>query len=203
MLRTLSRTRDLTLPYRLIAVAVCTLLTVVSARVSIPLEPVPFTLQPLMVLLSGLVLGARDGALSQLAYIGLIALNLPVDARMVGAAAFASPTGGFLIGFVAAAWTAGWLSERGAERWWVRWLAGVAALVVLYAFGAAWMLIKPEPFTVQTVWQSVIVPFIGFDLLKALIAAALTETGRRLLGERTGSRGAGGAVFVWRGVDAD
>jgi len=185
MLRTLSRTRDLTLPYRLIAVAVCTLLTVVSARVSIPLEPVPFTLQPLMVLLSGLVLGARDGALSQLAYIGLIALNLPVDARMVGAAAFASPTGGFLIGFVAAAWTAGWLSERGAERWWVRWLAGVAALVVLYAFGAAWMLIKPEPFTVQTVWQSVIVPFIGFDLLKALIAAALTETGRRLLGERT------------------
>jgi hypothetical protein len=47
------------------------------------------------------------------------------------------------------------------------------------------MLIKPEPFTVQTVWQSVIVPFIGFDLLKALIAAALTETGRRLLGERT------------------
>ncbi len=179
MLRTLPRTRDLSLAYRLIAVAIFALLTVLSARVSIPLVPVPFTLQPFIVMLAGLVLGARDGALSQLAYIGLIALNVPVDANALGAAAFAGGTGGFLIGFVAAAWTAGFLSERGSNRFWVRWLAGVVALIVLYAFGSAWLLIIGR--TPQIVIERVVLPLFGLDLIKAFIAAALTETGRRLL----------------------
>ncbi len=67
MLRTLSRTRDLSLSYRLAVIAVFTLLTIVSARITIEIGPVPFTLQPLAVLLAGLVLGARDGFASQAA----------------------------------------------------------------------------------------------------------------------------------------
>jgi biotin transport system substrate-specific component len=179
MLRTLSQTRDLSLIYRLVGIGVFTLLTVVSARVSIELVPVPFTLQPLAVLLSGLVLGARDGALSQIAYLALIAMNLPVDARSLGAAAFASPTGGFLIGFVAAAWTAGFLVERGANRLWQRWIAGVAGLVVLYVFGCVWLLVLGR--VPQEVIDNVIRPLFGLDLIKALIAAGVTEGARSVL----------------------
>ena len=80
MLTSLSRTSDLTLTQRLLAIAALTALTAIGARITIPLEPVPFTFQVLAVLLAGMLLGARDGALSQLAYVGLIALNLPLDA---------------------------------------------------------------------------------------------------------------------------
>ena len=63
MLRPLPQTRDFSLAYRLAAVVVFTLLTAVSARITIPVEPVPITLQVLIVVLSGLVLGARDGVI--------------------------------------------------------------------------------------------------------------------------------------------
>lgn len=179
MLRTLPRTQAFNLPARLVAVAVFTLLTVISARLRIELVPVPFTLQPLVVILAGLVLGARDGALSQLGYLGLIALNLPVDTNMVGAAAFAGSTAGFLIGFVPAAWTAGFLAQRGADKLWIRWLAGAAALVVLYTCGSAWLLVIGR--TPQIVLENVIRPLFGLDLIKAFIAAGMTETGRALL----------------------
>lgn len=179
MLRTLPITRDLSLIYRLAGIAAFTLLTVLSAQARLEMLPVPFTLQPLAVLLSGLVLGARDGALSQLAYLALIALNLPVDTRMLGAAAFASPTGGFLIGFVASAWTAGFLAQRGENRLWQRWIAGAVALVVMYAFGCAWLLVIGR--TPQIVIDNVVRPLFGLDLIKAFIAAALTEGARAIL----------------------
>ena len=73
MLYSLSPRRDLTLTQRLLAIAALTALTAIGARITIPLEPVPFTFQVLAVLLAGMLLGARDGALSQLAYVGLIA----------------------------------------------------------------------------------------------------------------------------------
>lgn len=179
MLRTLPVTQRYTFPARLAAVAIFTLLTVLSARVQFEMLPVPFTLQPLVVLFAGLVLGARDGALSQIAYLSLIAMNFPVDARGLGAAAFASPTAGFLIGFVAAAWTAGFLAQRGADKLWVRWFAGVAALIVLYVFGSAWLLVIGR--TPQIILENVILPLFGLDLLKALIAAGLAESGRALI----------------------
>ncbi|MDX2161836.1 MAG: biotin transporter BioY [bacterium] len=179
MLRTLPATRDFSALQRLAAVAFFALLTVLSARVRIDFYPVPFTLQPLVVLFSGLVLGARDGALSQLAYITLIAFNLPVDTNYLGAAAFASGTGGFLVGFVPAAWTAGFLAQRGADKLWMRWLAGVAGLVVLYGFGCAWLLIIGR--TPQIIVENVIRPLFALDLIKAFIAAGLTESGRALL----------------------
>ncbi len=179
MLRTLERTQQWGWVHRLTGIATFTLLTVFSARISIEMLPVPFTLQPLAVLLSGLVLGARDGALSQVAYLALIAAGLPVDARGLGAAAFASPTAGFLIGFVASAWTAGFIVERSANRLWQRWIAGALALVVMYLFGCVWLLVIGR--TPDVVYENVIRPLFGLDLVKAFIAAALTEGARTLL----------------------
>ena len=184
MLRTLPQTRDAGLAYRLASIGAFTLLTILSARISIPMQPVPFTLQNLAVLLAGLILGARDGALSQIAYLVLIAVGLPVDAKGVGAAALLGPTAGYLFGFVGAAFVAGLLVERGATRLWQRWLAGIAGTLVIYLCGLL-VLKAVTGLTWDTAWTAGVAPFIVLDLLKAVIAAALSEGGRALLMRRT------------------
>lgn len=181
MLRTLPRTRAMTLPARLVGMLAFTVLTAISARISIEFGgPVPFTLQVLVVLLSGLTLGWRDGALSQAAYVGAIALNMPIDARMLGAAAFAGPTAGFLVGFIPAAALTGFLAELGGSRFIVRWAAGLAGVAVIYTLGLGWFSIT-RPMGVAEAWPLVVAPFIGLDITKALIAAGMTETARAFL----------------------
>ncbi|HYO87009.1 MAG TPA: biotin transporter BioY [Candidatus Limnocylindrales bacterium] len=165
---------------RLAGITIFTLATIVAARLVIPMEPVPFTLQPLAVLLAGMVLGARDGALSQLAYVALIAIGLPFDANMRGQAALFGPTGGYLIGFIAAAFVTGLLVERAGGRLWQRWLAGAAGIAVIYAFGVP-VLALTRGLTLETAFAAGAAPFLAPDLVKALLAAALTEGSRALL----------------------
>jgi biotin transport system substrate-specific component len=180
MLRTLPQTRDQSWVYRLVGIAFFTVLTIIAARVSILLDPVPFTLQPLAVVLSGMVLGWRDGLLSQALYVALIAAGLPLDAKGVGSAALVGPTAGFLIGFMAAAGVSGWLVERGGKRVWQRWLAGVIGIIVIYLYGTV-VLKSVTGMDWTKAWTVGVAPFIVPDVVKALIAAALTEGGRRLL----------------------
>lgn len=183
MLRAFPQPRDAQVGYRLACIGVFTLLTVVAARISIPMQPVPFTLQPLAVLLAGMILGKRDGALSQLSYLTLIALNLPVDANAQGAAALFGATAGYLFGFLAAAFVTGWLLERGTTRPGQRWLAGIAGIAVMYAIGLLMLKLKTGMGWDAT-WAAGAAPFLIPDLLKAIIAAALTEGGRALLQRR-------------------
>lgn len=186
MLRTLPRTRDAHLTYRLASIALFTLLTVIAARISIPMQPVPFTLQPLAVLFAGLVLGGRDGGISQLLYLALIALNLPVDANRLGAAALLGPTAGYLLGFAAAAFIVGWLVERAAKMlpegvsMRVAVGAAVTGVLVIYTIGAL-VLAARTGMGVEAVISAGVTPFIVPDLAKALIAAGLAQGGRKLL----------------------
>lgn len=180
MLHALPRRSELTLTQRLLAIAALTALTAIAARISIPLEPVPFTFQVLAVLLAGMLLGARDGALSQLAYVGLIALNLPLDARALGAAALVGPTVGYLYGFIPMALVTGWLVERFAADAWQRWLAGAMGVVVLYVCGVAGLMLSTG-MDLEAAWAAGVAPFIVFDLVKAALAASLLYAGRRLL----------------------
>ncbi len=163
---------------RFAGVAVFVLLMALSARVSIPLEPVPFTLQVLVVLLSGFVLGWREAAAAQAAYVGLIALGLPLDARMLGSAALFGPTGGFLIGFIPAAALTSLLAQPAVARSvWLRWLAGLAGVAVIYTFGAAHLMLYTG-MSLQRALEVGVQPFIALDAIKAIIAAGLTETWR-------------------------
>lgn len=171
-----------TLPQRLAWVLAFIVLTALSARVSIPLEPVPFTLQVLVVLLSGLVLGARDGALSQLGYVGLIGLGLPLDARGLGGAALFGPTGGFLMGFIAGAGLVGWLAERGAQRLAWRWLAGLVGVALIYLLGVL-HLAAYAGLALGRAWELGAQPFVLLDVVKALLAAGLAETLRAVLSQ--------------------
>ena len=169
MLRTLPQTRATSQTYRLVGVLIMTLVTIVAARVSIPMEPVPFTLQPLAMLLAGMVLGSRDGA-----------LNLPFDANMRGQAALFGPTGGYLLGFIVGAFVSGWLVERGAQRLIWRWLAGAAGIAALYLCGLP-VLMLTRGLDLPTAWAAGAAPFLIPDLVKAVIAAAMTEAGRAAL----------------------
>jgi len=92
------------------------ILTAVSAQVSIPIKPVPFTLQTMIVLLAGAFLGARNGAYSQVIYIILGAIGLPVFAQTadgtIGLARLLGSTGGYLFAFPVAAYLVGYLTEK-------------------------------------------------------------------------------------------
>ncbi|HKB86301.1 MAG TPA: biotin transporter BioY [Ignavibacteriaceae bacterium] len=93
-----------------------TLLTAVAAQISIPVKPVPFTLQTLMVGLSGAFLGAKKGAYTQLLYLSLGVIGLPVFAPTAdgfyGFASLFGPTGGYLLAFPLAAFAAGYIVEK-------------------------------------------------------------------------------------------
>jgi biotin transport system substrate-specific component len=124
-------------------VAGFSLVIALSAQVAIPLPftPVPVTLQTLAVLMAGCLLGRGRGALAVLAYIGEGAAGLPVfSGGRAGVAHLLGPTGGYLLGFLAAAYIVGLLAERGALRSWPgTLLALVLGNVILYITGLLWL----------------------------------------------------------------
>ncbi|WP_448594414.1 biotin transporter BioY [Thermoflexus hugenholtzii] len=151
------------------------LLTALMARVEIPLPftPVPITGQTFAVLLVGAALGSRRGALSMAVYLLEGALGLPVFAGgAAGLARLRGPTGGYLIGFIAAAFVTGWLAERGWDRRPATTaLAMLAGNAVIYLFGLPWLawfvggLLGPKGALALG-----LLPFVPGDLLKLLLA---------------------------------
>ena len=171
--------RSLPAPARAaLLVVVGTLLLAVSAKVQVPFWPVPMTMQTLAVLLVGVAYGSRLGTATVLAYLAEGLAGLPVFAgSAAGAAYLAGPTGGYLVGFVAAAALAGALAERG----WARIPVRAAALfvlghAVLFVPGVLWL-------ATLTGWDRAValglVPFLAGTAVKSLLGAALTVAGRR------------------------
>jgi biotin transport system substrate-specific component len=151
------------------------------AQIEIPLQPVPITGQTFGVLLLGALLGSRRGALTVAGYVAAGVAGLPVFAGGAsGITRFFGPTGGYLLGFIAAAWVVGWLSERGWDR---RLLTAAAAMLIgtgaIYLFGLTWL-----SFFVG--WGRVVAlglaPFVVGDLLKLALAALALPGGWALLG---------------------
>ena len=161
--------------------------TTVCAQVTIRVWPVPVTLQVAGVILSGLALGSRWGAISQIQYVVAGALGAPVFAGWTGGpAALAGPIGGYIFGFVLGAYVAGWIYERLQNRTKLASLiAGAGGIAGVYALGAPWLAIwlgrtgaRPWNNCILGAWQMGIAPFIGIDLLKAAAASALADGGR-------------------------
>ncbi|HEU5394900.1 MAG TPA: biotin transporter BioY, partial [Candidatus Methylomirabilis sp.] len=158
------------------------LLTALCAQIVIPLIPVPITGQTFAVLLIGAALGARRGAAAIGLYVVEGLVGLPVFAGGgAGLARLQGPTGGYLLGFIAAAYLTGTLAERGWDRS-VRFAAAAMAAgnVVIYLFGVPWLALFlgwPKAVTAG------LLPFIPGDLLK-LAAAALALPGAWVLVRR-------------------
>ena len=102
--------------YELFLILSFSLITAIGAQITIPVKPVPFTLQTMMVVLSGAFLGAKKGAYSQLVYLFLGCIGLPVFAQIpdssIGFARLFGPTGGYLLAFPIGAFLTGFLAKR-------------------------------------------------------------------------------------------
>jgi len=152
--------------------ALFTAILSVTAFVAMPVGSVPFTLQVYVVLLAGMVLGPRLGVLSVLAYL-ILGLLAPVYAGgTAGLGVLFGPTGGYLFGFIGAAFVAGLIAKRGERTTLKLLVAGLAGLVPIYALGATWLAGQLH-LTPGTAVLTGIAPFVWLDVLKA-VAAALT-----------------------------
>src|SRR5438874_9271573 len=149
-----------------------------ASQVAIPLPftPVPITLQPLVVVLAGLMLGPVAGAASMLLYLAAGAAGLPVFAPIgaPGIARFLGPTGGYLIAYPAAAFVAGVLARREASLL-GRWLAATAGVAVILIRGVAELAILNLSLTRALAIG--LTPFALLDVVKAFVAALIA--GRR------------------------
>jgi biotin transport system substrate-specific component len=168
-----------------ILVALGTALLTLSAKINLPLPYVPMTLQTLVVLVIGAAYGWRLGVVTVIAYLAEGAIGLPVFAGPVGGLApFMGPTGGYLVGFVAAAFIAGWLSERGWDRSVpLLFVAMGLGHIVILAAGFAWLAfgIKLGP---EKAWLVGIAPFVAASVIKNALGAAAVPAIRRMLDRR-------------------
>ena len=150
--------------------------------------PIPVTGQTFAVLMIGALLGARRASVSVLAYIVEGASGLPVFAHgRSGFTVLLGPTGGYLVGFVVAAYIVGLLAERGWDRRiGTTILAMIFGNLVIYAFGLLWLgcmiLLMKLPVGSGKVLVEGLYVFIPGDLLKIVLAAILLPSGWKLLG---------------------
>ena len=171
--------------YDAAAVAGGSLLIAACAQVAawLPLSPVPVTAQTFGVLVVGMLLGSRRGAMAAALYLLEGACGLPVFAGGAGGIAWlAGPTGGYLVGFVAAAWLTGRLAERG----WDRRAASTAAAMALgdaalLLPGAVWLSAFVGPGAALYGGLAVFLPGEAF---KIALAAAVMPAAWRLLPAR-------------------
>jgi len=141
-----------------------------GAFVAIPLGPVPFTLQVLVVLLAGLVLGPRGGALAVGAYL-VLGLVAPVYAGGTsGLGALLGPTGGYLWGFLLGAVTAGAVARHTGSGLLGLTAAALAGLVPIYLLGMAWLAFQLQLGAGAAIAAGGL-PFVAADLVKAGAAA--------------------------------
>jgi biotin transport system substrate-specific component len=188
LLQTVAARAELSRAFNGAAVLFVTVLTIAAAQVSIPLPftPVPFTLQPMIVLLGGAALGSRLGMSSQILYLALGLAGLPVFAASPvlpqGFARLLGPTGGYLMSYPLAAFVTGYLAERRFDRRYATSVLAMAAgLAIIFACGVAWMAIG----TPHVGWSAAVagglVPFIPADLFKIVASATVLPMAWRFL----------------------
>lgn len=176
---------------RLALVAAGSLLLWASAKLQVPFYPVPITLQTLVVLGLGMAVGRRLAAATLALYLFEGLIGLPVFAgtpeKGIGLAYMMGPTGGYLLGYLAAAALVGWLATRG---WGRNALTTIGAMLignaVIYALGIVWLgtLMGWD----KPVLEWGLYPFVLGDLFKIGLAAALLPGAWRLT-RMLGARG--------------
>ena len=165
---------------QILSVIFVAVLTAAAAQLSFPLPftPVPFTIQPMVVLIGAAALGSRLGGLSQILYLTLGIAGLPVFAYAPelpqGLGRLLGPSGGYLMAFPIAAFAAGKLAERGFDR---NYLTSILAmgvgLSVIFAGGVLWI---ARVAGLETALATGLYPFIIVDVIKVIAAGLVLPT---------------------------
>ncbi len=155
-----------------------------AAHVAIPLPftPVPFTLQPLAVLLVGLLFGPALAFSTLCLYLAEGLAGMPVFQPLGagGVAQLVGPTGGFLLAYPFVAALAGWMfgAVRTRSRFVAASLAGTAAVALLFAVGAAQLGMLLH-LGLRTTLLAAVVPFLPGELVKVFAAAGIASARQR------------------------
>ncbi len=162
-----------------------------TARVAIPIpgNPVPFTLQNFGVLVVGGALGLRRGGSATMLYVLLGVVGLPFFAEGTGGVqVILGATGGYLVGFVVAAAVVGRLAELGWDRR-LGGAIGATALgtAVIYAIGVPWLAVVTGLSAGEAITLGLL-PFLVFDIIKLLAAAAIFPAAWWVVGRRPSDR---------------
>jgi biotin transport system substrate-specific component len=154
-------------------------LMAISAHISVPfIGPVPFTLQPLAMLLIAFFIGPRRAAAAMVAYLLEGAAGLPVfsPAGPGGIAQLIGPTGGFLMATPFAAFAAGFIARKRTVAYLT--LAALAAEVILFTFGASWFTAVTRT-TLSQAFALAVLPFLPGEVLKIAIAVSAASLWNR------------------------
>ena len=167
--------------YDLLFILAGSALIAIAAQIAIPVSfsPVPLTMQPLAVLLVGVVLGSKRGAAAATLYLLEGASGLPVFSLGRGGVWLVGPTAGYLLSYPFAAFVAGWFSERGWGGNVARAIAGMlVALGVIYLGGWSWLSVLTDA---RTAFATGVAPFIIPDVVKIALGAAMLPFAQRLI----------------------
>ena len=165
-----------------------------GAYMAIPIGPVPIVLQNFFVMLAGLLLGWRWGIACVGIYLLAGAIGLPVFAGgAAGIGRLAGPTGGYLLSYLPAVGTIGWISGNGKGRLLVDILAMIMGVLIVYAGGVCWLKMISGMGWAK-VASAGLLPFVPGDVLKIAAAAPMARTLRPVIG---------GALSHTGGADAD
>ena len=163
----------------LVFAALFAALTAAVAPFKIPLgfTPVPITLQTLVVLMSGAMLGPAYGALAMILYVVVGILGLPVFAGGgSGIGAILGPTGGYLISYFIAAFAIGKVVKMMKEPKYLDYVfAMIVGTLIIYLLGASWGMVVTG-LGVMAIIAGWVLPFIIGDTIKLLIAAYIAKT---------------------------
>ena len=194
------QTRDSGLARSLVLAVLGSLLVAAAAQITVPMWPVPMTLQSFAVLAVGAAYGSRLGAATLGLYMIEGAAGLPFfrggkSGLQDDALAYWFPSGsaGYLVGFILAAWLVGLLIERGWGATLLKTIAAVfAGAIVLYVPGLVWLAVWAAKTGVVPEGQTAIgaalswglYPFLAGDALKAVIAGLAVPAAGQLLARR-------------------
>lgn len=159
----------------------------VSGTFAIHIGPAPVTLQTLVVMLAGSVLGARRGMICMIAFIALAIAGAPVlSGGKGGVAALIGPTGGYIVSWVFAAWLIGWMVERwtknGSLKAWKLGLAHITGGVILiHLIGFPWLIMVLNLPLNQTTLISSLAVFLPGDFMKAIVAVPVVMAVKKAL----------------------
>ena len=161
----------------LLGVTGFTLLTWLGAYIYIPLKatPIPITMQTLFVFLSGAILGKKLGVLSQTLYLTLGAIGIPFFASgSFGLFHLFGPTGGYILGFIAASYIIGRILEKRDGLFYIIAAFSIGAIAI-FTLGAGWLAFGLG-FGVKKALYLGVLPFIPGCIMKLAIATAITKS---------------------------